>query len=207
MRNVGEKDAQADFERSLGELGLDYVDLCLVHMPFGDVYGTWRVLERELRRGRVRAIGVSNFDPVRLQDLISNAEVAPMVNQYQSNPYAPAEAVAGFCRMHGIAFQAWGPLGQGKSRLLSDPVLEGIAQAHGCSVAQAVLAWQLGRGIAVVAKSTHEERLRQNLEATRFSLTPEEMLTVSALAKPEEAGMLDNPAFVAHLCAGWHEDA
>lgn len=206
MRNIGEKTAQEDFDRSFEELGLDHIDLVLVHMPLGDVFGTWRVLEQELERGRVRAIGVSDFTPARLQDLISNSAIPPLLDQFQSNPYCASDEVLSFCQKQGIAFQAWSPLVHGDDGLFADLVLESIAASHGKSIAQVALLWQLQRGASYVAESTHPERMRENLDLFGFSLSDDEMKKISSLARHQTRSFFEEPAFIAHLSKEWHED-
>lgn len=206
MRNIGEKTAREDFDRSFEELGLDHIDLVLVHMPLGDVFGTWRVLEQELERGRVRAIGVSDFTPARLQDLISNSAIPPLLDQFQSNPYCASDEVLSFCQKQGIAFQAWSPLVHGDDGLFADLVLESIAASHGKSIAQVALLWQLQRGASYVAESTHPERMRENLDLFGFSLSDDEMKKISSLARHQTRSFFEEPAFIAHLSKEWHED-
>lgn len=206
MRNIGEKTAQEDFGRSFKALGLGYIDLVLIHMPLGDIFGTWRVLERELERGRVRAIGVSNFDSARLQDLMSNADIKPVLDQYQSNPYHQSNEVLEFCQKAHIAFQAWSPLAQGADELFAEPVLKKIAETHAKSIAQVILRWQLQRNISFIAKSTHAARMRENLDLFGFELTDAEMDKISALGRPGERNLFAEPAFIAHLSQEWHSE-
>ncbi|MGN0070714.1 MAG: aldo/keto reductase [Atopobiaceae bacterium] len=205
-RNIGETTAQKDFDRSFEALGLGYINLVLVHMPIGDVFGTWRVLERELRRGRVRAIGVSNFDAARLQDLMSNSDIKPVLDQFQSNPYHQAQETLEFCQKQGIIFQAWSPLAQGADELFAEPALKEIAAAHARSVAQIILRWQLQRNISFIAKSTHEARMRENLDLFGFELTDAEMGKISALGRAGERNLFAEPAFIAHLSQDWHSE-
>jgi 2,5-diketo-D-gluconate reductase A len=205
-RNIGETTAQKDFDRSFEALGLGYIDLVLVHMPIGDVFGTWRVLERELARGRVRAIGVSNFDAARLQDLMSNSDIKPVLDQFQSNPYHQAQETLEFCQKQGIIFQAWSPLAQGADELFAEPALKEIAAAHARSVAQIILRWQLQRNISFIAKSTHAARMKENLDLFDFELTGEEMDRISALGKTGERNLFAEPAFIAHLSQEWHSE-
>lgn len=176
--------------------------LCLIHMPYGDTFGTWRMLEREYKKGTVRAIGVSNFDKVRLTDFLVNTEIPPMVNQYESNPLHPANELISFCKGHGILFQAWGPLGQGRRELIESPTLLSMAETYQKSPAQLLLRFGLQRGISVIAKSTHAERMKQNLDIFDFTIRDEDMKKLSSLEVKEES-FLDDPKFVEMLCGKW----
>ncbi|MCC6094067.1 MAG: aldo/keto reductase [Eubacterium sp.] len=201
-RNIGEKTARDDFYSSLKALGTDYVDLCLIHMPFGDLYGTWRMLEQEYQNGNACAIGVSNFTESLLMDFLVNANIAPMVNQFESNPIHPADPLIRFCEEHDIAFQAWGPLGQGNSVLFQHPALLAIANKYGKTAAQVLLRFGIQRGIGVISKSVRQDRMKENQEIYDFSLSEADMNQLSRLAQPG-GGIPGNPDFIKYLCSQW----
>ncbi len=176
-----EDDTRRSFENSLRRLGLDYVDLYLIHQPLGDYYGEWRAMQQLNRQGRARAIGVSNFHPDRLVDLIDHNEIAPAVNQIETNPFHQREADVALMRERGVQPEAWAPFAEGRNDLFTNPTLVTIADAHGKSVAQVVLRWLVQRGIAVVAKSVRADRMAQNLDIFDFTVTDDEMVRIAAL--------------------------
>ncbi|NAZ74847.1 aldo/keto reductase [Kineococcus sp. T13] len=181
IQDAGEQAAPAAFERSLQRLGLDYLDLYLIHQPYGDCYGSWRAMEELNRQGRARAIGVSNFHPDRLIDLVDHNEVVPAVDQVETHPFFQRGADQEVMRQRGVQHESWGPLGQGREDLLTHPVLTALATAHGKSVAQVVLRWLLQREIVVIPKSSRPQRMAENLDVFDFSLTGEEMSRIAAL--------------------------
>ena len=183
FKDHGPKATREAFETSLRNLGLDYLDLWLVHQPFGDYYAAWRVMEELLVEGRVRAIGVSNFYPDRYLDLVTHLDVAPAVNQRETHPFCQQTEIQEQMRPYGTVLQAWGPLGQGNQELLSHPVLTGIAQAHGATVPQVMLAWLARRGVAMVAKSASPQRLQANLAAVEIALTDQELSAIATLER------------------------
>ncbi|MFK0191104.1 aldo/keto reductase [Kitasatospora sp. NPDC090308] len=168
-------------ETSLAKLGLDRVDLYLMHQPYGDVYGQWRAMEAAQREGLTRAIGVANFHPDRLLDLIINNETAPQVNQIETHPFFQRGADHALMREHGVQHQAWGGFAEGKNDLFTHPVLSGIGEAHGKSVAQVVLRWLIQRDIVTIPKSVNPDRMAQNLDVFDFALTDDQMAAVAAL--------------------------
>ena len=177
----GEGETYRAVERSLARLKTDYLDLVLLHQAFADYYGAWRDLIRLYEEGKVRAIGTSNFLPVRLADLAAFGGMAPHVNQVETNPLCQQQAAHDFMAAHDIQHQAWAPLGAGAAGVLDSPVICGIAERVGKTPAQVVLRWLLEREIVVLAKSTHEERMAQNLDVLDFSLTPEDHAAIEAL--------------------------
>lgn len=181
IQDAGESAAAAAFDRSATRLGLEYLDLYLIHQPFGDYYGSWRAMQELHRAGRARAIGVSNFHPDRLIDLIDHTEVAPAVNQVETHPFFQRGTDHDVMRERGVQHESWGPLGQGREDLLTHPVLTGLATAHGKTVAQVVLRWLLQRDVVVIPKSSRPQRMAENLDVFDFSLTPQEMAQVAAL--------------------------
>ncbi|MFE2729302.1 aldo/keto reductase [Kitasatospora sp. NPDC059327] len=168
-------------ETSLAKLGLDHVDLYLMHQPYGDVYGQWRAMEAANREGLARAIGVANFYPDRLLDLILNNEIAPQVNQIETHPYFQRTADHALMREHRVQHQSWGGFAEGKNDLFTHPVLVGIGEAHGKSVAQVVLRWLIQRDIVTIPKSVNPDRMAQNIDVFDFQLTEEQTAAIAAL--------------------------
>lgn len=177
----GEDRARAAFEKSLERLGLDHCDLYLIHQPFSDVYSFWRALEQMLAEGLTRAIGVSNFHPDRLVDLIENNEVVPAVNQIETHPYFQRQADQDVMRERGVQIESWGPFAEGRNDLFTDPVLTRIGEAHDRSVAQVVLRWLIQREVVVIPKSVQRGRMAENFDVFGFSLTSEEMERIASL--------------------------
>ncbi|MEV2231911.1 aldo/keto reductase [Streptomyces phaeochromogenes] len=169
------------FEASLTKLGLDHVDLYLMHQPFGDVYGQWRAMEDLNREGRIRAIGVANFYPDRLLDLVINNEVTPAVNQIETHPFFQRTADQELMREHGVQIQSWGGFAEGKNDIFTDPVLSEIGEKHGKSVAQVVLRWLTQRGIVAIPKSVRADRMAENFDIFDFELTDDQMAAVAGL--------------------------
>ena len=198
FRNHKEGECKASVERSLKRLGLDYLDLVLIHWPFGDVYAAWRDLEKLYRAGTVKAIGVSNFGPDRLIDLINFNEVVPAVNQIETHLYCQQQAARPWLQKYGVAQQAYAPLGQNRiNEMFALPAVTAAAEAHGKTPAQAALRFLTQQGIAAVPKSTHEARIRENIDIFDFTLTEDEMAALRAVdtAKPM-IGTADQPARV-----------
>lgn len=185
IQHRGEDGARDAITTSLQKLGLDYLDLYLIHQPFGDYYGEWRALETAHRDGRLRAIGVSNFAADRLVDLIAFADVVPAVNQMETNPFHQQADYQELLRGEGVQLEAWAPFAEGKNDLFTNPVLSEIGAAHGKSVAQVVLRWLVQRGVVVVSKSVKPERMQQNLDVVDFELTDEQMATIAELEAGE----------------------
>ena len=181
IQKPGEANARAAFERSLGRLGLEYVDLYLIHQPLGDYYSFWRAMEQIHAEGLARAIGVANFYPDRLVDLIENNDVIPAVNQIEVNPFFQREADQDLMRAHGIQVEAWGGFAEGKNNLFTHPLLAEIGDAHGKSVGQVVLRWLLQRGVVTIPKSVRRERMEENLDVFDFALTDDDMGRIATL--------------------------
>lgn len=176
-----EQNTRKAFETSLGKLGLDYLDLYLIHQPYGDVYGQWRAMEALHKEGLARAIGVSNFYPDRLIDLINNNEVVPAVNQIETHPFFGRADYQQIMSQRGVQIESWGPFAEGRNNLFTNPDLSKVGEAHGKSVAQVVLRWLIQRGVVVIPKSVRRERMEQNIDVFDFELSEEEMATVAAL--------------------------
>ncbi len=174
-------DALRAFDKSLSLLGLDYVDLYLLHKPYGNYYAAWRALERLYHEGRVRAIGVTSFSNERLQDLFLHNEVKPAVNQLETHPFFQQQAAHEFLRQEGIQHEAWAPFAEGQNDIFRHPVLTAIAAAHGVTVARVVLRWLNQRGVVVIPKTVRPERMAENLDLFSFTLTDDEMRAIARL--------------------------
>ncbi|GAA3703601.1 aldo/keto reductase [Arthrobacter ginkgonis] len=181
IQDPGEDNTKRAFDASLKRLGLDHLDLYLIHQPFGDYYSEWRAMQEIHRQGLARAIGVSNFHPDRLVDLIAHNEVAPAVNQIETHPFFQRRADQDLMRRHGVQIESWGPFAEGRNNLFTDPVLAGIGEAHGRSVAQVVLRWLVQRGVVVIPKSVRVDRMKENLDVFGFELARDEMDRIAAL--------------------------
>ncbi|WP_406471760.1 aldo/keto reductase [Streptomyces sp. NBC_01615] len=169
------------FETSLNKLGLDYLDLYLMHQPYGDVYGQWRAMEDLHRAGRAKAIGVANFYPDRLVDLIANNDITPAVNQIETHPFFQRTADQELMREHGVQIQSWGGFAEGKNSLFTHPLLSEIAGKHAKSVAQVVLRWLTQRGVVAIPKSVRAERMAENIDIFDFELTDDQMAAIATL--------------------------
>lgn len=181
IQEPGEANARAAFERSLKRLGMDHVDLYLIHQPFGDYYSAWRAMEQLHAEGAARAIGVANFHTDRLVDLIEHNDITPAVNQIEINPYFQRDPDQALAREHGVQLESWGGFAEGKNDLFTDPVLAQIGAAHGKSVAQVVLRWLIQRNIITIPKSVRRERMEQNIDVFDFELGDDEMQQIRAL--------------------------
>ncbi|MFF4324524.1 aldo/keto reductase [Streptomyces sp. NPDC001568] len=181
VSDAGEDQARRAFETSLRKLGLDHLDLYLIHQPYGDVYGSWRAMEALRGEGLVRAIGVSNFHGDRLVDLIEHNEITPAVNQVETHPFHQRTADQELMEERGVQIESWGPFAEGRNNLFGHPALSAIAAAHGKSVAQVVLRWLVQRGVVVIPKSVRPERMAENLDVFDFELSPDQMAAVAAL--------------------------
>ncbi|MGW2061639.1 aldo/keto reductase [Streptomyces sp. NPDC001937] len=169
------------FETSLNKLGLDYLDLYLMHQPYGDVYGQWRAMQDLNREGRIKAIGVANFFPDRLVDLIVNNDVTPAINQIETHPFFQRTTDQELMREHGVQIQSWGGFAEGRNNLFTHPVLSGIAELHGKSVAQVALRWLVQRGVVAIPKSVRTERMAENIDVFDFALTDDQMASITTL--------------------------
>lgn len=187
LENYGYDAARSSVLASMDRLQTDYLDLVLLHQPFADYYGAYRALEDLYTEGRVRAIGVSNFSSDRLVDLASFARIAPMVNQVEMHPCHQQTEAKGWMDKYHVQAEAWAPFGEGRGGLFHDPVLEAIGQKYGKTPAQVILRWHLQRGVVVIPKSTHIERMRQNLNVFDFTLCQEDMDAIAALDKKRSA--------------------
>ncbi|SEP82460.1 MULTISPECIES: aldo/keto reductase [Micrococcaceae] len=195
-----EEDSRRAFENSLTRLGLDYVDLYLIHQPLGDYYSEWRAMQNLNKEGLARAIGVSNFHSDRLVDLIDHNEIVPAVNQIETHPFHQRSAEQDLMRERGVQIESWGPFAEGRNNLFTDPLLSEIAQAHGKSVAQVVLRWLIQRSVVVIPKSVRPERMAENFEVFDFALSDEQMGKIASL-DTDESLFFDHrdPAMVSRL--------
>lgn len=174
-------DALRAFDLSMKNLGLDYLDLYLLHKPYGNYYAAWRVLERLYKEGRVRAIGVTSFSDERLLDLFLHNEIKPMVNQIETNPFCQQTASGVFLAEEGIQHEAWAPFAEGKNDIFSNSILKAIADKHGKTVGQVVLRWLNQRNVVVIPKSVRRERMVENIDIFDFTLTSDEMAAIARL--------------------------
>lgn len=181
IQDAGYENAKKAFQTSLDKLGLDYLDLYLIHQPFNDYYGSWRAMEELYEEGKVKAIGVCNFYPDRLTDLYVNARIKPMVNQVELHPFFAQDAAISNMKELNIVPEAWGPLAEGKHGIFTNEKLSNIASKYGKTVAQVVLRWNVQRGVVIIPKSVHKERIVENLSIWDFSLSDEEMKMIAAL--------------------------
>ena len=181
IQDAGEGRTRAAFERSLGRLGLDYLDLYLIHQPFGDVYGAWRDMEALYREGRIRAIGISNFQPDRLMDLLIHNAVAPAVNQIEVHPFHQQTEAHQFLRDNGVQIEAWAPFAEGQHNIFQNELLLSLAAKYRKSVAQIILRWLTQRGVVAIPKSVRKERMAENFDVFGVELSPEDMAAIAAL--------------------------
>jgi 2,5-diketo-D-gluconate reductase A len=181
VQDAGYEKTHQAFDRSLRRLGLDSLDLYLIHQPFGDVFGAWRAMEELRQEGRIRAIGVANFAPDRLMDLIVNSGVVPAVDQIETHPFHPQVETQKFLQDLGVQTESWGPFAEGRNDIFSNATLRSVAGRHGKSVAQAILRWLIQRGIVAIPKSVHTERIVENFGVFDFALSTEEMASITAL--------------------------
>lgn len=181
IQDAGYESAKQAFERSLRRLQLDYLDLYLIHQPYGDVYGSWRAMEELYRGGKVRAIGVSNFHPDRLMDLMLHNEVAPAVNQIETHPFHQQIEAQQFMREHGVQIESWGPFAEGRNNIFQNDLLLSIAGKYGKTVAQVILRWLIQRDVVVIPKSVRKERIDENFDVFNFELSTEDMAAIATL--------------------------
>lgn len=181
VQDASYEGAKAAFERSLNKLQLDYLDLYLIHQPYGDVYGAWRAMEELHRAGRIRAIGISNFYPDRVVDFALHTKVKPAVNQIEINPFHQQHEAQAVIQELGIQPQAWGPFAEGRNGLFENEVLAGIGRNHGKSIAQVALRWLVQRGIATIPKTVCRERMTENLAIFDFALDGDDIAAIAAL--------------------------
>ncbi|MDO5387900.1 MAG: aldo/keto reductase [Clostridia bacterium] len=181
VQDAGYEEAKKAFDTSLKKLGLDYIDLYLIHQPMGDYYGAWRAIEELYKIGVVRAIGVCNFYPHILADFCETVEIKPMVNQVELHPFFQQEDAVKVMNEYGVQPEAWGPFAEGNHGIFTDPVLTEIGKKYGKSAAQVTLRWNVQRGVVVIPKSTHKERMVQNIDIWDFELSDEDMKKIAKM--------------------------
>ncbi|WP_270534861.1 aldo/keto reductase [Phocaeicola massiliensis] len=186
ISNAGETNAARSIDESLRKLHTDYIDLLLIHQPFSDYPGTWRAMEKAVKDGKVRAIGLSNFYPDRFVDMAEYAEIKPAVNQLKTNVFSQQWEAEAEMNLYDTHIMAWAPLAQGNPELLTNPVLTALAERYNKTVQQVALRYLIQRDIIAIPKSTHTERMKQNLDVFDFALTPEDMESIRPLDKPDD---------------------
>lgn len=200
VQDMGYEATQRAIDHSLARLGLDYLDLYLIHQPLNDVYGSWHAMEDAYDAGKLKAIGVANFENDRVQDLMMNNRINPMVNQIELHPFHAQFDRVQWLQKQGIVAEAWGPFAEGKQKIFSNPVIQKIAQSHGKTTGQVILRWLTQRDIVVIPKSVHEERIIENSAITDFDLTTAEMQLMSTLDKKQSLfGNMHDPETVLAL--------
>ena len=201
ISNAGEAKAAESIDESLSKLQTDYIDLLLIHQAYGDVFGSWRAMEKAYKAGKVRAIGVSNFQAARFFDFAHYVDVKPMVNQLQCNPMIQQTGIEPLLAETGTKMMAWGPLGgQGASGIVKSKLLAEIGSKYGKSAAQVALRWLTQRGIVAIPKSSHKERMAQNLDIFDFKLTTEDMAQIATMNQHDTGTVnFQDPQFVKYL--------
>ena len=196
VQDASYEGAKAAIDHSLKNLQTDYLDLYLIHRPFGDYYGAWRAMEEAIDAGKLRAIGLSNFDPARVVDLTMNNRITPAVNQVECHPFYQQEGTRRFLQEQGIVMEAWAPFAEGKKQIFQNETLLSIGAKYGKSPAQVVLRWNIQRGIVPLAKSVHRERMEQNLSVFDFALSDDDMVAISQLDEGQTLfGKNEDPAY------------
>ena len=200
IQEAGYEKTKKAFEASLSRLGLDTPDLYLIHMPLGDYYGSWRAMGELYENGKIRAIGVCNFYHSRLADLCETVDVIPAVDQVELHPFFQQEDALALMKEYGVIPEAWGPFAEGKFGIFTHPVLTKIGSKYGKSAAQVALRWNVQRGVVVIPKSVHKERIEQNLDIWDFQLSQKDMEEISGLdVGHSEIVSHDDPGFIKML--------
>jgi len=187
ISNGGYEKAKASIVESLRKLKTDYIDLLLIHQPFNDYYGTYRAMAEAYKEGKIRATGVSNFYPDRLVDFCRFQEVVPAVNQVETHPFQQQKAAHEIMKKYGVQHESWGPFAEGRKDMFSNPVIKGIGDAHGKSAAQVILRFLIQNDVVVIPKSTHKERMIENLNVFDFALSADQLSAIAALDEGESA--------------------
>ena len=203
IQDAGYESARRAFETSVQKLGLDYLDLYLIHQPMNDYYGAWRAMEELYEAGKIRAIGVCNFYPDRLTDLCMNARIAPMVNQVELHPFfAQTRAVENMKSLH-VQPEAWGQMAEGKHDIFTHPILTELGRKYGKTAAQVALRWNAQRGVVIIPKSTHKERMEENFNIWDFALSDEDMAAIAALDTGKSLFFDHHDAETTRMFMGW----
>lgn len=187
IENYGYENAKTSVLESMKKLRTDYLDLCLLHQPFSDYYGAWRALEELYEAGKIRAIGVSNFYPDRMVDIASFARIRPMVNQVETHPFNQQKLAKEYMDKYGVQIEAWAPFGEGRGGLFENETLKAIGAKYGKTTAQVMLRWHIQRGVVVIPKSTHIERMEENFQVFDFALSEEDMNTIGKMDKEKSS--------------------
>ena len=187
VNDAGYEKTRKAFERSLQKLQLDYLDLYLIHQPYGDIYGSWRAMEELHRERRIRAIGVSNFHPDRVMDFILHNEVPPAVNQIETHPFHQQIETQEFLQRSNVQIESWGPFAEGKNNIFQNDLLRGIGAKYNKSIAQVILRWLTQRGVVAIPKSVRKERMAENFAIFDFELSGEDMGTIASLDTKQTA--------------------
>ncbi|MDE5974972.1 MAG: aldo/keto reductase [Muribaculaceae bacterium] len=203
ISNYGYEKAKASIDESLRKLGTDYIDLMLLHQPFCDRYGAYRALEEAYKEGKLRAIGVSNFYPDHLIDLANNVEIPPMVNQVETHVFDQQTEARKYMDDLGCRIMSWGPLAEGRNNFFTNPVLEAIGKKYGKSVAQVALRWLTQRGVIIIPKSVHKERMEQNIDIFDFTLSNEDMAEIARLDTGKSLFFDHHDPEVVKMFMGW----
>lgn len=203
ISNYGYEKAKASIDESLRKLGTDYIDLMLLHQPFCDRYGAYRALQDAYKEGKLRAIGVSNFYPDHFIDIASNMEIVPAVNQVETHVFDQQVEAQGIMKEFGTHIMSWGPLAEGRNNFFTNETLAAIGAKYGKSVAQVALRWLLQRGIIIIPKSTHIERMQQNIDIFDFSLTDEDMDAIAKLDTGKSLFFDHHSAEATRMFMGW----
>ena len=203
ISNYGYEKAKASIDESLRKLRTDYIDLMLLHQPFCDKYGAYRALEEAYKEGKLRAIGVSNFYPDHLIDIASNVEIPPMVNQVETHIFDQQTEAQKYMEEYGCRIMSWGPLAEGRNNFFTNPVLERIGKRYGKSVAQVALRWLIQRGVIIIPKSVHIERMEQNIDIFDFTLSHEDMAEIAALDTGKSLFFDHHDPEVVKMFMGW----
>lgn len=203
ISNYGYEKAKASIDESLRRLGTDYIDLMLLHQPFCDRYGAYRALEEAYKEGKLRAIGVSNFYPDHFIDLASNVEIVPAVNQVETHVFDQQIEAQKYMKEFGTHMMAWAPLAEGRNNFFTNTVLEGIGRKYGKSVAQVALRWLVQRDVIIIPKSTHVERMEQNLDIFDFTLSDDDMAEISRLDTATSLFFDHHDPKVVKMFMGW----
>ena len=200
IQDAGYENTLRAFEKSLAKLQLEYLDLYLIHQPFGDVYGAWRAMEELYRQGKIKAIGVRNFQPYRLMDVVMHHEVAPAVNHVETHPFCQQIKAQKFLNENNIQMESWGPFAEGKHNMFTNELLTAIGHTHGKTVAQVILRWLIQRHIVAIPKSVRKERMIENFNVFDFTLSAEDMAAIAKLDQ-EKSSFFDHrdPAMVKWL--------
>jgi 2,5-diketo-D-gluconate reductase A len=181
VQDTGYERTKNAFEKSLKKLQLDYLDLYLIHQPYGDIHGSWRAMEQLYKEGKVRAIGVSNFQPDRVMDIIAFNEVVPAVNQIETHPFNQQIETQKFLTENKVQIESWGPFAEGRNNLFENEILLSIATRYKKSIAQVVLRWLIQRGVVAIPKSVKKERIRENFDIFNFELDTEDLEAIATL--------------------------